>query len=101
MRFWPRLFGDRKAAALTDVWAALVDGGGSSKAGLAVTPQAALQATVVLACVRVLAEGIAQLPFCLYRSNGRGAERRASIRFTPSSAVARTSGRPRSNGARR
>ena len=74
MRFWPRLFGDRKAAALTDVWAALVDGGGSSKAGLAVTPQAALQATVVLACVRVLAEGIAQLPFCLYRSNGRGAE---------------------------
>ncbi|WP_084187482.1 phage portal protein [Andreprevotia chitinilytica] len=46
----------------------------ASKTGIAVTWQTALQAGVSLACVKVIAEGIAQVPFKVYREvNGRRA----------------------------
>lgn len=40
--------------------------------GVRVTPDTALQSTVVLACIRVLAEGVAALPFHLYRRTPAG-----------------------------
>lgn len=45
--------------------------GAASKSGVAVNVDTALKVTTVLACARVLAEGIAQVPFRLYRENGR------------------------------
>lgn len=47
-------------------WAALL-GSPSSKAGVAVNIETALRVSTVLACVRVLAEGVAQLPLKVYR----------------------------------
>jgi HK97 family phage portal protein len=42
-------------------------GGRTSKSGIVINAQRALEISVVLACVRVLAEGVAQVPFRLYR----------------------------------
>lgn len=57
--------GSLEAKSTTDVsaltWAEIM-GHGSSKAGVAVNVDSALKVSTVLACVRVLAEGIAQLP---------------------------------------
>lgn len=47
-------------------------GGRTSKSGIVINAQRALEISVVLACVRVLAEGVAQVPWRLYReSDGR------------------------------
>lgn len=50
-------------------------GGGHTAAGVRVTPDSAMQATVVNACVRVYAESIATVPLLVYRRVGRGKER--------------------------
>ncbi len=51
-------------------------GGRESKSGLSINWQNALEVTTALACARVLAEGVAQVPLKLYRQNadGRGGE---------------------------
>lgn len=46
--------------------------GGSTKSGAQVNTQTALEVTAVLACVRVIAEGIAQVPFRVMRDEPRG-----------------------------
>lgn len=46
----------------------------SVKSGVSVNWQTALQVTVVLACARVIAEGIAQMPLKLYRFTNSGSE---------------------------
>lgn len=64
--FWDRvggLFG-RKNATL-ELFREIY-GGRQSKSGISITWQRALEVSVVLACVRVLAEGVAQVPFKLY-----------------------------------
>ncbi|MCK6401265.1 MAG: phage portal protein [Sphaerotilus natans subsp. sulfidivorans] len=48
---------------------AAVFGGGATKSGASVTVDSALQVSVVLACVRVIAEGIAQVPFRVMRES--------------------------------
>jgi HK97 family phage portal protein len=45
---------------------------GSSRSGKVVTAKSALEVTTVLACVRVLAEGVAQVPFNVYRKRAGG-----------------------------
>jgi HK97 family phage portal protein len=45
--------------------------GYSSLAGVRVNADTACQFTAVFACVRVLSEGFASLPFCLYEQQGR------------------------------
>lgn len=46
-----------------------------AKSGVSITWQSALQASTVLACARVIAEGVAQVPFKLFRKrNGGGRE---------------------------
>lgn len=42
-----------------------------SKAGININPMTALQCSTVLACVRVIANGISQIPFKLYRLDGK------------------------------
>ena len=44
----------------------------STASGRSVTAESALRVTTVLACTRVIAEGVAQLPFKLYRSDHAG-----------------------------
>lgn len=48
-----------------------VFGGAPSKSGASVTDETALQVGAVLACVRVIAEGCAQVPLKIYRANGK------------------------------
>lgn len=69
---WPT-FGKSTAYSSASLPALLsaVFGGGATKSGASVTPETALQVTAVLGCVRVLSEGVAQVPFKLMRSDGR------------------------------
>ena len=54
----------------------LVDlfGGGAARSGVTVNARTALECSAVLACVRAIANGLAQVPFKLYL--GRGAANR-------------------------
>ncbi|GEO82602.1 phage portal protein [Pararhodospirillum oryzae] len=47
-------------------------------AGISVSPEGALKCPVVLACVRVLSDSVAQLPLILYRRGPDGAKERAT-----------------------
>lgn len=49
--------------------------GSPTAAGVMVSPEHALRLTIVYACVKVLAETVAQLPLILYRRLDRGKER--------------------------
>lgn len=80
MRLWP--LRRKSAVSMSSVtFAELlagVLGGGATKSGLSVTSETALQVSAVLACVRVLAEGVAQVPWTLHKRRedrrGRGDE---------------------------
>lgn len=50
---------------------------GSTRAGINVTPVTALSASAVWACIRVLSESVAQLPFPLYQRTATGKQRAA------------------------
>jgi HK97 family phage portal protein len=65
---------DRKAVEFSPAFQEfLLTGGGSqSKAGAAVTVESALGQAVVIACGRVLSEGVAQMPCRLYRERPDG-----------------------------
>lgn len=79
MKFLDRLFG-RKAAQLTyDQIAALIDGAsGGSIAGVHVTDKTALQVSTVLACVKVIADGVATPALRVFREKPGGTRERAS-----------------------
>ena len=71
---WFRGFGrsdQRKSGTVVDITRALFEGG-EAKSGARVNASTSLQVSTVLACVRVIAEGIAQVPFKLYRKDGDG-----------------------------
>jgi HK97 family phage portal protein len=70
---------DRKnsGGSWTDrAWEVLV-GGITSKSGASINHVTALRVAVVLACCRVLAEGVAQLPLKLYQENDDGTKKLA------------------------
>ena len=67
--FWPFNFA-RKEVTVADLPAEILQLG-ASKSGQSVTVGNALKVATVLACVRVISEGIAQVPFTLYQANGR------------------------------
>jgi HK97 family phage portal protein len=69
MSFWSRLIG-RKGASSDQIWRE-VYGGRASRAGVEVNWQTALQVATVLACVRVIANGVSQVPFRVYQDDGR------------------------------
>lgn len=60
----------RKAATVLDLAADILQLG-ASKSGQSVTVANALRVATVLACVRVISEGVAQVPFKLLRRDGR------------------------------
>ena len=57
---------ERKSDSL-DIWAELLRAGRKSKAGPTVTLDAALKVATLYACLRVLSQGVAQVPFKLFR----------------------------------
>lgn len=75
MGFWARLFGsaERKAGPL-DILRELY-GGAPVKSGQSITTETALQVTTVFGCLRVLADGVAQVPLKLYRESEDGRKR--------------------------
>lgn len=52
-----------------------IRGGNGSSSGAAVTPANAMRVSAVYACVRILAETVAQVPLLLYRRHGDGRDR--------------------------
>lgn len=67
MNFWPFR---RKEVTVADLPAEIL-GLAASKSGKSVTVSNALKVATVLACVRVISEGVAQVPFRLLRKDGR------------------------------
>lgn len=71
MGFWTKLLGlEAKSDDPTERVAR--QRGIVSSAGTRVTAETALQVSTVLACVRVLANGVAQVPFRVYQEDGNG-----------------------------
>ena len=58
---------ERKAVSREDILGALAGAPGSSKSGARVSWQTALQVSTALACARVIAEGLAQVPFKVFQ----------------------------------
>lgn len=69
MSWWRRILGIEQKLTSRDL-DEMLRGGGETKAGINVTRERALQVSAVLACVRVLAEGVAQVPFRVYQREG-------------------------------
>lgn len=65
--FWPF---NRKSVTVADLPAEILQLG-ASKSGQSVTVANAIKVATVLSCVRVISEGIAQVPFKLLKSDGR------------------------------
>lgn len=74
-----RLFG-RKRIDSSHALYKLIMGQGTSKAGASVTLDSALRVSTVLACGRVISEGVAQTPFKLFEPDGKG---RQIVRDSP------------------
>jgi HK97 family phage portal protein len=66
---WDRLLGREKKLTSLDLWRELY-GGKETKSGQRVTVETALQVAAVFACLRVLADGISQVPLKVLRENG-------------------------------
>lgn len=60
---------EQKAVSREDILSELA-GNSSSKSGARVNWKTALEVTTALACARVIAEGMAQVPFRIYRKDG-------------------------------
>lgn len=73
MTLWSKITGRKAAQAsgdgLTDLLSALLRGGAKSKAGPLVNKDTALRVGAVFGCVRVISEGVAQVPFRLMRES--------------------------------
>lgn len=60
-------FGREKKSSGADILREILEGSRKTKSGASVNWNSALEVTTVLACVRVIAEGLAQVPFRIYR----------------------------------
>lgn len=67
---------ERKSGGLYDRWRELMDLGAKSKAGPSVTLSSAFRVSAALASMRVRANGVAQVPFKLFRESNEGGLRR-------------------------
>lgn len=67
MSWWGRLFGPKEQKYSTLDLFREIYGGPPSKTGISVNWASALEVSTVLACLRVIAEGIAQVPFRVYQ----------------------------------
>jgi len=71
MGFLARAIGERKSASQDAIWSMIL-GGYASKAGPSVTLNNALKVSTAFACIKVLSQGVAQVPFKLYREKRDG-----------------------------
>ena len=71
---WLTPWNRKSALTVVDIMGALLQGS-KTKSGAAVNWRSALQVTTVLACARVIAEGIAQVPLKLFRETPGGRSR--------------------------
>lgn len=71
MKLWDRITGRKSASAgndgLPDILSALLRGGAKSKAGALVSRETALRVSTVFSCLRVISEGVAQVPWKVMR----------------------------------
>lgn len=72
MNWLSRLFGRAEAKMTSADLFREIYGGAPSKAGPSVTWSSAIEVATVLACVRVHANGISQVPFRVYQDSGSG-----------------------------
>ena len=79
MAFLTRLFAPQREsrATMADILKAM-SAGATTKTGISVTPNTALNYTAVLAGVRILAESVASLPAFVYQRNGAERSRAAN-----------------------
>ena len=70
-RQWPWQKKSAASGNINDIWNLLI-GQAASKSGISVTWKTALQYSTAQACVRILSEDIAQIPFSVYRSLPEG-----------------------------
>lgn len=75
MGIFSKLFGTRASPKNRTAGSAYSFYLGTSAAGKVVSERSAMQLTAVYACVRILAEAVAGLPFHLYRRNENGTEK--------------------------
>lgn len=77
---------ERKSGDPLSVWAEVLRAGMTSKAGVSVNLETSLRVGVALACLRVIAQGVAQVPWKLFRegeANAAGLVRRIPARDVP------------------
>lgn len=67
MGFFDRFNFGRKASDPLALWAEIARAGRSSKAGQTVTLESALKVATFFACLKVISQGVAQVPFKLFR----------------------------------
>jgi HK97 family phage portal protein len=67
MGFLARSVAERKGVDPLEVWAEIARAGRTSKAGPTVTLENAFRVATFFACVKVLSQGVAQVPFKLHR----------------------------------
>ena len=77
MNLFNKLFHTNKASPKNTLSSTMSFFFGSSMAGQNVTERTAMQNTAVYACVRVLAEGLAELPLHIYQYTSDGGKQRA------------------------
>ena len=70
-----RLFRNYSSQEWIKDWLRGKDVGYESLAGVPITPERAIQYSAVLACSRVLSEGIAKVPLFVYKRVGEGKEK--------------------------
>ena len=76
-RLWSRIWPFQRKSAAADANAAVIQalraamGGGSSRSGVSITWETALQCTTALCVTRVLSQGVAQLPLKIFSQEGR------------------------------
>jgi len=80
MRSWQQLsrfvpWARKSTGNVWDIYAKLLAHAHTSKAGEAVSWESALRVATVLACARVIAQGLAQVPFKVFQESADGASR--------------------------
>lgn len=83
MKFFDRILGRKSASeddGLTDILRSILRGGKRSKSGALVNRETAFRVAAVLDCLRVISEGVAQVPFKLLQEGKSTVSRHPEIR---------------------
>jgi len=67
MGIFSRAFGGERKTDVVELWREIMGGSAVSKSGTAVNLETALKVSTAFACLKVLSQGCAQVPFKLYR----------------------------------